>query len=213
MLKIETVVVSQYMVNCYIVYCEDTKDGIIVDPGDEHEKIISAVSKLGVNVKHVILTHSHADHILVLDKIKDHYNVDLMIHKDEAPILASGKMNLTPMFTGRSIEHTADVLLNDGDKIKIGDRELEVIHTPGHTSGCLCLFGDGILVSGDTLFTQSYGRTDFPTGDAPTLAKSLDKLLKLPEDTKVYPGHYDASTIGLERKYNLMAAELMEYYL
>ena len=213
MIKIETIVVSPYSVNCYILYCENTKDGIIVDPGDEANKIIKTVSRLGVNVKGIVLTHCHADHILALDDIKAHYGVRLMIHKDEAPLLANGKMNLTPMFTGKSIEHTADVLLNDGDVIKIGEREMKVIHTPGHTSGCLCLLGDGILVSGDTLFAQSYGRTDFPTGDAPTLAKSLDKLLKLPEETKVYPGHYDSSTIGIEKKYNLMASELMEYYL
>ena len=213
MIQIETIVVSPYSVNCYILYCENTKDAIIVDPGDEANKIIKTVSSLGVNVKGVVLTHCHADHILALDEIKAHYDVCLMIHKDEAPLLANGKMNLTPMFTGKSIEREADILLNDGDIIKIGEREMKVIHTPGHTSGCLCLLGDGILVSGDTLFAQSYGRTDFPTGDAPTLAKSLDKLLELPEDTRVYPGHYDSSTICIEKKYNLMASELMEYYL
>lgn len=213
MIQIETIVVSPYSVNCYILYCENTKDAIIVDPGDEANKIIKTVSSLGVNVKGIVLTHCHADHILALDEIKAHYDVRLMIHKDEAPLLANGKMNLTPMFTGKSIEREADILLSDGDIIKIGEREMKVIHTPGHTSGCLCLLGDGILVSGDTLFAQSYGRTDFPTGDACLLAASLKKLLELPEDTRVYPGHYDSSTIGIEKKYNLMASELMEYYL
>ena len=198
--------------NCFIVH--NGKDAFVVDPSISEKKIIKNLQERGLTLIGILLTHGHFDHIWRAQELRDETGAKLYVHEFDDEMLTDSSKNAYRTFTGNDFTiEKADVLLRDGDVIALGDEEIKVIHTPGHTSGCLCLLGDGILVSGDTLFAQSYGRTDFPTGDVPTLAKSLDKLLKLPEETKVYPGHYDSSTIGIEKKYNLMASELMEYYL
>lgn len=213
MLKVRTVIVGAYGVNCYIVYCDETGDGIIIDPGDEAKRIKYTVEELCVNVKLIVLTHAHSDHICAVNELKDYYGVNVALYAEENDIYSNCVYNLTNMMAQVSIDSCADVLLREGDTVRVGNSKLSVMHTPGHTKGSICLYGDGVLFSGDTLFAGTYGRTDFPTGNEEKLAASIYRLLCLPGDTVVYPGHYESTTIKTENKYNRMAKNLIENYL
>lgn len=214
MLKVKTVVVGAYSVNCYIVYCDETGDGIIIDPGDEAKRIKYNVDALdGINIKMIVLTHAHSDHICAVNELKEYYGVEVALHEEEDDIYSKGLYNLTIVMADVPIADHADILLKEGDAINVGNNKLVVMHTPGHTKGSMCLYGDGMLFSGDTLFAGTYGRTDFPTGDEEKLAASIHRLLCLPDNTVVYPGHYESTTIKTENKYNQMAKNLIENYL
>lgn len=213
MLKIRTVVVGAYSVNCYIVYCDETGDGIIIDPGDEARRIKYTVEELNVNIKLIVLTHAHSDHIGAVNELKEYYGVKVALHKEENDIYSNSVYNLTSIMADMPIENHADMLLKEGDTVNIGNNKLVVMHTPGHTKGSICLYGDGVLFSGDTLFAGTYGRIDFPTGNEEKLASSIRRILSLSDNTAVYPGHYESTTIKVENKYNQMAKNLIENYL
>lgn len=200
-MKIEQLVVGDLGVNCYIVSCEKTKEAVVIDPGDYAKSILDKIENL--NIVAIINTHGHADHIGANQKIKDATHADIMIHCNDAQMLLDPRLNLS-VFLGEGIEsYPADRILNSGDTINVGDIVLKVIHTPGHTKGGICLYTDGILFSGDTLFAESIGRTDFPGGSMQELIHSVtEKLLTLPDDTRVLPGHGPSTTIGWERMHN-----------
>ncbi len=200
-MKIEQLVVGDLGVNCYIVSCERTKEAAVIDPGANAKAILDKIGDLKVIA--IINTHGHADHISANKKIKDATHADILIHRDDAQMLLESRLNLS-VFLGESIEsYPADRILNSGDTVNIGDIILKVIHTPGHTKGGICLYTDGILFSGDTLFAESIGRTDFPGGSMQGLIHSVtEKLLNLPDDTRVLPGHGPSTTIGWERMHN-----------
>ena len=202
---ISTVVVSEFMTNCFIVADDSTHEAIVIDPGGEGHRIMQEIEKMDVHVKAVINTHAHVDHIGALKEIKNAYNPEIMLHNLELPILhTASKMG---RLFGVSIEQPPepDRFLCDGDQICCGDITLTVIETPGHSPGGISLVSsDGkYCFAGDTLFAGSIGRTDLPGGDYNTLIQSIKtRLIPLGDDVRVLPGHGPATTIGTERRYN-----------
>ena len=174
------------MENCYIIYDEQSLEGIIVDPGDEADRILKAVQKLNLTIKYIVNTHGHADHIGANKQLGPQLNLSI-----------SGYM-------GRVIiSQPADILLHENDIISFGNCQFKVIHTPGHTPGGICLVGENIVVSGDSLFAGSIGRTDFPTGSMTDLVSSLKtKILTLDPKMHVFPGHGGPSVIEWEKQNN-----------
>lgn len=189
--------------NCYIVGCPETKEGLVIDPGDQGEKIMDAVSKNGLKVTAVINTHGHWDHVGANQSIKESTGAPIMIHEEDANYLTDGKLNLASFMGSLGKGPAADRLLKEGETIKIGNLMFKVIHTPGHTPGGISLVGDGVVFVGDTLFAGSIGRTDFPGGDFKTLIRSIkDQLMILGDQFVVFPGHGPETTIGDERRSN-----------
>ena len=187
--------------NCYLVY-DDAKNGFIIDPGAEPEKILDHVKRLRLSIEGILLTHGHADHISALNKVRDALGVKVYMHEDELENFFNQSPQFIAMLGGEQPDKNPDVLLKDGDVIHFKAGDVKVIFTPGHTPGGVCyLYGD-TLFSGDTLFQGSIGRTDFPGGDVSAIIESLVKLSKLDEDLKVLSGHGFPTTIGNEKHMN-----------
>lgn len=190
--------------NCYIIGCEETREGAVIDPGGSPQHIMRIVEEEKLTIKYIINTHGHIDHIAANAKIKEATGAAILIHEADAKMLTSSASNLSLFMGHRITSPAADRLLKDGDKIQIGTTiELEVIHTPGHTPGGICLKTGNIIFCGDTLFAGSIGRTDFPGGSFTTLIRSIkERLMCFDDDTICYPGHGPATTIGFERLNN-----------
>ena len=204
-MKIKALTVGPIMENCYILYDENTLEGIIVDPGDDATDILSVVNSLKLTIKYIVDTHGHADHIGANEELHAKLNAKLAIHPADEPMLTDPQLNLSDCgYMGRKIiSPVADVLLHEGDIISFGSCNLKVVHTPGHTPGGICLVGEGVVISGDSLFAGSIGRTDFSNGSMHDLIENLKaKILTLDSSYKVYPGHGGATTIGYERRAN-----------
>lgn len=192
-----------YAANCYIISSSDNTEAIVVDPGGEVEAIMSHINKAGVSVNGIVLTHGHGDHIGGVLELRKRLNVPVMVHKSELDMVSNSSLNMSASMSMGEITFTPEILLSDGDEISIGDEKLLVIHTPGHTLGGISLYSDGILITGDTLFKGSIGRTDLYGGNHNVLLKSIkNKLLRLEDETIIYPGHGSESTIGFERQRN-----------
>ena len=204
MFNIRSLTVGIVATNCYLVWNKATREGVLIDPGDEAERICSAIAEERVNLKAILLTHGHFDHILVAEELKEKYDVPLYASKDEKEMLGSSRWNLSGREEG--IEITDYIPLEDGESIELLGKEWKVISTPGHTKGSVCYFVPGdipYLFSGDTLFYESYGRTDLYGGSEEAIKKSIkEKLFTLPDETLVYPGHEEATTIANEKQYN-----------
>ena len=199
---LKKLVVGPLASNCYIVGSETTKEGMIIDPADEAEEILRGIEELGLKIKFIVLTHGHPDHVGALKEIKEATGAEIAIHTDDGEIL---RQQFLGFLFGLSYPEppAPDRLLKRGDGIDIGDLRFSVLHTPGHTPGGICLLGHGVLFSGDTLFNCGIGRYDLPGGDYNQLMDSLHtKLMVLPDDTIVYPGHGPETTIGAERRAN-----------
>lgn len=180
----------------YIVMDEDTKDGFIVDPGGNGEVIESEVRALGANIKYILLTHGHLDHVGAVEYVADKFNVPFYISKEDEE-WAKNDDYVFGSF------RKADGNLSDGDTLKIGNKNIKVISTPGHTPGGLCFLVENELFTGDTLFRGSVGRTDFPGGSTVNLISSIkNKLVPLGDEIRVYPGHGPSSTIAIEKEIN-----------
>ncbi|WP_037325500.1 MBL fold metallo-hydrolase [Anaerovibrio sp. RM50] len=189
--------------NCYILKDNNSNAGVVIDPGGNPEKILSAIKEMGVEVKFIALTHGHFDHIGGLKDVKKALDVPVLIHEYDGDMLIDAKRNLSAFVGAPGEMEAADVLLKDGDNISFGDCSLRVISTPGHTLGSVCFYGGGALFSGDTLFAGSVGRTDFPGGSTEEILNSIrNRLAKVPSATKVFPGHGPASTMEIERETN-----------
>jgi len=190
--------------NCYLYACAESKKAVIIDPGADGEKIYRWILEKGLKVDYILLTHGHVDHIGGVDELRDLLgNVLVGIHADDAGMLTDGKKNLSSYFGPGLVLQSADFLLQDGQEITIGREKLKVLTTPGHSPGGVCFLGNEGLFSGDTLFAGSIGRTDFPGGSLEQLLQGVkDKLLTLPEDTRVFPGHGEETNIGEEKRNN-----------
>lgn len=205
-MKIYKYIVGAMGTNSYVVLDEETKEAALIDPGNEGQRLLSAIESKGANLKYIILTHGHFDHIMALSEVKEASGASLLIHEYDAKMLKEPSLSLISRFSSKEMTFpTPEVLLKDGDVIQLGTSTLEVFHTPGHTPGSICLFIGDTVISGDTLFRESIGRYDFPGGDYATIMKSLTKLIKRFGDInyKILPGHGSSTTVSHELEYNL----------
>ena len=191
--------------NTYLAVDEKTNEGFIVDPGGYNKVLTKEVRDNDVNIKYIILTHGHSDHICGVNEHKAEFpDAKIVAYKDEEAMLENPNLNQSPGF-GVPYSTKADILVSDGDELKVGDVTLKFIHTPGHTEGGMCIYVKEAkaLFSGDTLFRQSIGRTDFPGGSYKEIMDSIrKKLFLLPDDTNVFPGHMGTTSIGFEQENN-----------
>ena len=191
--------------NIYLAVDEKTNEGFIVDPGGYNKVLTKEVRDNDVNIKYIILTHGHSDHICGVNEHKAEFpDAKIVAYKDEEAMLENPNLNQSPGF-GVPYSTKADILVSDGDELKVGDVTLKFIHTPGHTEGGMCIYVKEAkaLFSGDTLFRQSIGRTDFPGGSYKEIMDSIrKKLFLLPDDTNVFPGHMGTTSIGFEKENN-----------
>lgn len=201
-------VVGPVQTNCYFYYDENTREGIVVDPGDEPEKIRGYVEKKELKIQGILLTHGHFDHIMAVEELKKEWNVPVYAAAEERRVLENPQLNLSVQI-GKPVSLSVDYYLKDGEEVELLGEKMKCILTPGHTCGGMCYYfpRQGILFSGDTLFQESVGRTDFPTGSMSTLIRSIrEKILVLAPATKVCPGHGMMTSIENEKMYNPYAA-------
>jgi len=202
-LIIKELVVGPLMANCFICGCSKTKEAVVIDPGGDASTILLSLADSKLKVKYIINTHGHFDHVSANGKMKDATGADILIHPFDAPMLE--KLSSNAAFFGVSVENSppCDQTLEEGDTVSFGDITLKVIHTPGHTPGGISLYTNGIVFVGDTLFSGSIGRTDFPGGDFNTLISSIKtKLFNMKDDIRVFSGHGPETSIGIEKRHN-----------
>ncbi len=196
-------IVGPLQVNCYILADEKTKEAVVIDPGDDVRDILKIIENKGLTVKSIVNTHAHFDHVGANKELKEATGAELLLHEADAALLTSSTGQAVMFGMKGAVSPPADRYLKHGDVITAGEVALKVLHTPGHSAGGICLQEEGIVFSGDALFAGSIGRTDLPGGDLMTLINSIkEHLLTLPDETRVFPGHGEDSTIGAERKEN-----------
>ncbi len=203
-LNIRKLVLGDIGTNCYIIYRDSTKEGVIVDPADSAGTILSVCEQLELKIQAILLTHGHFDHIMALNEVKEKLQVPVYAGWREEELLADPQLNVS-LWQGCPVSCRADVYVHDGDVLHLIGYDWLVLETPGHTIGSVSYYieSEKVLICGDTLFYESFGRTDFPTGSLSSLIRSIQKkLLVLPDDTKVYPGHEEETDIAHEKKYN-----------
>ncbi len=189
--------------NTYLVWEIESREAILIDPGAPAKEIISYVNTNSLEMKAIVNTHGHADHIGGNEFFQNKWDIPIYIHRADASKLTDPHLNLSSFMGIEIISPPAERFLEEGDKIQLGKKEMEVIHTPGHTTGGICLLYDLLLFAGDTLFKGSIGRTDFPDGDFETLKLSISgKLYRLADQTLVLPGHMEETRIGIEKREN-----------
>ncbi len=203
---VEQMIVGSMAVCCYILGCEKTKKAAVIDPGGDEGKILRRIDELGLELEQILLTHSHPDHVCGNRRIKEATGAKIVAHRDEAEFMARPEIQQYFSMLGLEASPPVDIVVADGDFIDIGEEELEVIFTPGHTPGGICLYSAPHLFTGDTLFAGGVGRTDFPGGSHVELLDSINnRLFSLPQETIVWPGHGyggNRSTIGDESRSN-----------
>ena len=202
-MKIATFVVGMLGVNSYIVHEEGGQAALVIDPGDDAGRLAAYLAENNLTDITIVLTHGHSDHIGALDELRRLTGAKAYIHEADAPFLADDGLNLSAYMGISFTTAPADDFLIDGEEINIGGLSFTVLHTPGHSPGGICLYGEGKLFSGDTVFAGSVGRTDFPCSSVVDLGKSIrEKILPLPDETEIYPGHGPASNVGWEKRHN-----------
>ena len=203
-IEIQSLLLGMVATNCYLIGNKETNEALIIDPADDAVRIAAALDKKGWKPVAILLTHGHFDHIMAVNDLKEHYDIPVYAHEAEEDVLKQTSLNMSGnLGSGFIVE--ADIYVKDGQQLKLAGLDIIVFHTPGHTKGGACYYlpEKKVLMSGDTLFHCSIGRTDFPTGSMSQLIRSVrEKLFVLPDDVKVYPGHESSTSIGYEKKYN-----------
>lgn len=203
-LAIRMMVLGPVQTNCFFLINEDTKEVLVIDPADHAQKIIEWIKSENLKPVAILLTHGHFDHIMGVEGIRKEYGIPVYASRDEVDVLAKPQLNVSTMM-GAYLSMNADELFCDGDVLELAGMKLKVISTPGHTIGSVCFYieEEKVLISGDTLFEASVGRTDFPTGSSRQLIESIKtRLFILPDDTSVFPGHGGTTSIGYEKLHN-----------
>lgn len=203
-MKVERFVIGMIGTNCYLVSNTETKECVIVDPAVYSEELAAYIRREELSVQAILLTHGHFDHIMGIDGFLKEYDVPVYAHREEAVLLNDADYNASSDY-GRAYTYSGASYVEDGQILNLAGMQFQVIHTPGHTIGGCCYYAEAekILFSGDTLFQMSVGRSDFPTGNGRQLIGSIQKkLMVLPEETVVYPGHMEQTTIGDEKRRN-----------
>jgi hydroxyacylglutathione hydrolase len=201
--KISLLTVGPFEENCYLVIDEKARRGVLVDPGDEADRIVRMVRNSGVELEAIWLTHAHIDHIGAVAAIKREWDVPVYLHAADAPLYAAGVTQAS--FYGLDFEQPdpPERTFADGDRVRVGGLEFEVLHTPGHSPGLVVLHGNGVVLAGDLLFAGSIGRTDLPLSNPAAMEASLARVVgQLSDEVVVYPGHGPATFIGRERATN-----------
>lgn len=203
-LKVKSYCVGAMQTNCYLAINTSRKELVLIDPGDSSDLLAEKIAKSGCVPVAILLTHGHFDHAGAAEEMAKRYGVKVYAHEDEEETLGDPHRNVSELM-GRMERYHADVFVRDGQTLELAGFSIRVLHTPGHTPGGCCYYipEEDVLFSGDTLFCQSVGRTDFPGGSMSQLVRGIrEKLLVLPDSTKVYPGHNIKTTIGMEKKWN-----------
>ncbi len=203
-IKIGRIPLGMYQTNCYFVYDDQLKEAVIFDPADSGEYIYKALTDKGFSIAAIVLTHGHFDHIFGVKKLKQLSGCKVYAYEAEEKLLMDMNLNVSAS-VGRPVVVEPDVLLRDNEQFEAGGITFTTLSTPGHTAGSACYYVEaaGFLVAGDTLFAGSIGRSDLPTGSGNTLIKSVEeRIFVLPDDTKVYPGHGESTTVGFEKENN-----------
>ena len=207
-MEIETIIVGPLQVNCYVVYDEHSLDAVVIDPGDQPEKVLKLAKSKGLRISSIICTHGHFDHTGGIYTIREKTGAKILLHIDELPVYTRAESQ--GAIWGFNIVQPPhpDQFVKDGDEISAGSLMLRVIHTPGHSPGGICLATEGIVFTGDTVFAGSIGRTDFPGGSIEALKVSFKKILAFPPETILYPGHGNWTTVSDEWRQNFFVHEL-----
>ncbi|MFR6010757.1 MAG: MBL fold metallo-hydrolase [Coprococcus sp.] len=203
-IEIKSMTLGMVATNCYLIINKENKEALLVDPADNALRISNVIVENGCTLKAILLTHGHFDHIMALNDLKKRYNVPVYAHEEEEDVLKQSSLNLSGSI-GQIYTTQADVYVKDGEHLKLAGLDVIVLYTPGHTKGGVCYYfpEEKVLMSGDTLFHCSIGRTDFPTGSMSQLVRSVkEQLFVLPDDVQVYPGHDSVTSIGYEKQYN-----------
>ena len=206
-MRIIKMTVGPLSTNCYIVSDENTGKAVIIDPGAQADRIQSKITELDLSVEAILLTHGHFDHMMAAEELRKAYGADIYIGKKEKQLLGNTDTNLSEMF-GKPYAIVADQYVEEGMELALAGVTFRVIDTPGHTEGGVCYYVKEYeaAFSGDTIFYESVGRTDFPTGSMRVLVESIhEKIFTLPEDTQLFPGHGNSTTVGYEKQNNLYA--------
>ena len=202
--EIKSMTLGMVATNCYLIINKETKEALLIDPADNALRISNVIEENVCTLKAILLTHGHFDHIMALNELKKRYNVPVYAHEEEEDVLKQSSLNMSGMI-GQIYTTQADIYVKDGEHLKLAGLDIIVLHTPGHTKGGVCYYlpEEKVLMSGDTLFHCSIGRTDFPTGSMSQLVRSVkEQLFVLPDDVQVYPGHDSVTSIGYEKQYN-----------
>lgn len=206
-IMVRSLVLGMVATNCYFVMNQETKEMLLIDPADDLEAIDQQVLKMGGKPVAILLTHGHFDHIMAAADCREKYQIPVYAHQLEQEVLEQSEYNLSSHWLN-AYSMKADHLAADKEELELGGFQIQVLHTPGHTQGSVCYYFpvESMLFSGDTLFAQSYGRTDFPTSSMSDMQSSITRLLStLPEATEVYPGHNESTSIAIEKRYNPLA--------
>ena len=200
---LEIVVVGPLATNCIFLGCEKTKIGAIIDPGDETAVIVKAVEELNLDIKYILLTHGHVDHLAEVQRLKDKFKADFLMHEKDSFLVQHATTQASLYGLDDPGNPTPNRFLTDGDSISIGELKVEVFHTPGHSPGSITYFVEDKLLVGDLIFAGSIGRTDLPGGNYEHLIQSVEtKIFTKPDSTQIYPGHGPVTTVGKEKTTN-----------
>jgi hydroxyacylglutathione hydrolase len=207
-MKMSALAVGPIQGNCYIVWDEKSRDGIVIDPGDEPGRILKIIEENGVKVGIIVCTHAHFDHVGGVSVLKNKTGAKVAVNRNDLEIFLRAERQA--VLWGFHVEQPSapDIFIDEGDEIAAGDLRFTVLLTPGHSPGGICLYGEGVLFTGDTVFAGSVGRTDLPGGSTDELKKSFLRIMSLPAETKILPGHGGASTVGEEKETNFIVYEL-----